>query len=70
MGNGVYIAGSLSGTGGSFIVQGPAAGRDFVVTGTGFSVQRCWLKVTAGYTLQSSGSQTSHTGSGAVEVRW
>lgn len=66
-----FVAGSLSGAGGSYLVQGASAGRNFLVTGVGVSIDRGnSLRLVGDYTYQTSGKQASHTGSGAVEVRW
>ena len=66
-----FVAGSLSGVGGSYLVQGASAGRNYLVTGAGVSFDNGGrLRVVGDYTYQTSGKQASHTGSGAVEVRW
>lgn len=66
-----FVAGSLSGAGGSYLVQGASAGRNYLVTGVGVSIDRgSSLRLVGDYTYQTSGKQASHTGSGAVEVRW
>jgi uncharacterized protein with beta-barrel porin domain len=66
-----FVDGSLAGAGGSFLIQGAGMGRDFLVAGGGVVMEHCeWLRVALDYTLQTSGRQTSHAGSGAIEVRW
>lgn len=66
-----FVAGSLSGTGGSYLVQGASAGRNYLVTGVGVSIDRGnSLRLIGDYTYQTSGKQASHTRSGALEVRW
>jgi outer membrane autotransporter protein len=66
------IAGNLSGAGGSFAVAGAAAGRSYLVTGVAVAAQTgTWFRFLLDYSYQTSGNrQSSHTGSGGVQILW
>ena len=71
MGEDRFVAGSLSGVGGSYLVQGASAGRNYLVAGGGVAIDRGRnVRLIGDYTYQTSGRQASHTGSGAIEVKW
>ncbi len=66
-----FISGALSNVGGSFLTQGATAGRNFLVTGLTVSANTgSFFKLVADYTFQTSGKQSSHTGSAGVQVNW
>jgi len=71
LGENNLLTGNLSGVPGSYVVQGAATGRDFMVGGFGLALERGgWLRLVGDYTYQTSNRQNSHTGSGGVEIRW
>ena len=65
-----FVAGALSGVGGSYLVQGVGAGNNYFVGG-GFALERGRnFRILVDYTVQASTKQTSHTGNGGVQVSW
>jgi outer membrane autotransporter protein len=66
------ISGSLSGAGGSFAQLGAPAGRNFLLTGVSLTTDNgSWFRFVADYTYQTGFSkQSSHTGSGGVQILW
>ena len=65
------ISANLNGVGGSFATQNANAGRNFLITGLSVAADIAgYVRVTADYTFQTSGRQTSNTGSAGLELRW